>query len=70
MIYLKTEVDGKPQTIDIYDDEIFTTCFKCGKEFQVDLHLIQEILKGGGDFSSTSISCGCSVERPTLTLIK
>ncbi|MOA68028.1 hypothetical protein D3C78_1954560 [compost metagenome] len=70
MIYLKTEVDGKQQIIDIYDDEIYSTCFKCGKEFQVDLHLIQEILRTGGDFASTSVSCGCSVERPTLTLIK
>lgn len=70
MFYLKTEIEGKIQNIDIYDDEIFTTCIECGKEIQVDTETIISILKDGGDFASTSISCGCSTERPTLIRIK
>jgi hypothetical protein len=70
MLYLKTEVDNRTQRIDIYDDEIYTTCFKCGKEFQVDTHLIIEVLKNEGDFASTAISCGCNTERPNIFRIK
>lgn len=70
MLYLKTEINNKIQQIDIYDDEIYTTCFKCGKEFPVDTHLIIEVLKNDGDFASTAISCGCSTERPNLIRIK
>jgi hypothetical protein len=70
MFYLKTEIDGQIREIEIYDDEIYTTCFKCGKEFQVDTHLIIEVLKNDGDFASTAISCGCSTERPKIFKIK
>lgn len=71
MFYLKTELDGRIQKVDIYDDEIFTACTKCGKEFQVDSDLIMSIFEDDGDFASTSISCGsCSPERPILIRIK
>lgn len=70
MIYLKTEVDGKVREIEIYGTEIFTTCFKCSKEFQVDEDLQREILKDEGSFSGVSLSCGCNTEKPNLIRIK
>ncbi len=71
MFYLKTEINGKIIKVDIYDDEIYTTCFICGKEFQPDTEIMRFIYEDGGDFSSTSLSCGCSdKERPRLVRIK
>lgn len=67
MFYLKTTVDGAPKKIDIYDDEIYTRCFNCGKEFQIDSATLQQVLADGGDFASTSIGhVDCDlVDRPT-----
>lgn len=70
MFYLKTLVDGKPQNVDIYDEEIFTTCFQCGTEIPVESETLLNILKDGWDLASTSISCGCNTERPRLVRIK
>lgn len=64
MFYLKTEIDGKMQKIDIYDDEIFTTCFICGKEFNPDPEIMKFVYEDGGDLASTSLSCGCSDKVP------
>lgn len=69
MFYLKAEHDGKPIKVDIYDDEIYTRCFNCGKEFQVDTDLIRQVLSDGGDFASTSLSC-CNAERSKLFRVK
>ncbi|GMA50183.1 hypothetical protein GCM10025857_15400 [Alicyclobacillus contaminans] len=69
MFYLKTEHDGKPIQVDIYDDEIYTRCSNCGKEFQVDTELLRQVLSDGGDFASTSLSC-CDAERPELVRVK
>ncbi|MFD1776699.1 hypothetical protein [Paenibacillus rhizophilus] len=57
MIYLKTEVDGVEREIEIYYDEIFTRCFKCGKELPVDREMIIGMLKDGCSFADTSFSC-------------
>lgn len=57
MFYLKTEIDGKLRNIHIYDDEIYTVCFVCQKEFQVDAELIRWMLEDG-EFASTQMSCG------------
>lgn len=74
MFYLKTEVDGKIKDIEIYNDEIYTACFKCGREFQVESYLIKFIFEDGNDFSSTRLSCGCidkvHDEHPRLIRIK
>lgn len=70
MFYLKTEIDGKIREIEIYDDEIYTRCFLCGKEFQPDPDLMKFVYEDDGDFASTSLSCGCNTERPTLIRIK
>ncbi|KKO51108.1 hypothetical protein [Paenibacillus sp. DMB20] len=70
MFYLKTEIDGEMYKVEIYDDEIFTTCLLCGNEIQVDAHTIIDVLRNGGDFASTAISCGCNPEKPKLIRIK
>ncbi|MGW8439925.1 hypothetical protein ACWGXJ_02815 [Paenibacillus sp. S33] len=70
MLYIKTEIDGKIREIEIFGDEIFTRCFKCGKEFQVDDEIQREILKDEGSFCGISLSCGCNTEKPTLIRIK
>lgn len=76
MIYLKTEINGIAHNVDIFEDELYSVCFKCGKEHSIDFSMMKEILNDGGDFSSTSISCGCSTEaietteKPTLRRIK
>lgn len=58
MFYLKTEHEGKQIEVDIYGDDIYTTCFRCFKEFQVDEDLLAQVLEGDGDLCSTSLSCG------------
>ncbi|WP_091016067.1 hypothetical protein [Paenibacillus amylolyticus] len=59
MIYIKKEMDGQQQEIEIFGDEIYTRCFKCGNEFQLDEELLLDILAESGSFSGTRISCGC-----------
>lgn len=70
MFYIKTEIDGKQRKVEIYGDELFTSCFNCGKEFPVDEELLMLVLQDGGSFSGTSLSCGCSVDKPQLSVIK
>ncbi|MNP04024.1 hypothetical protein D3C76_959260 [compost metagenome] len=69
MFYLKTEIDGQSRKVEIYDDEVFTTCFMCGKEFNPDPETMKFIYEEGGDLASTSLSCGCS-DKPKLVRIK
>jgi uncharacterized C2H2 Zn-finger protein len=69
MFYLKTEIDGRPHKVEIYDDEIFTRCFICGKEFQPNSEIMKFVYESGGDLASTSVSCGCS-DKPKLVRIK
>lgn len=69
MFYIKSTYKGKPIELEIFGDEIFTKCFKCGKEMQVEEDLLKWILADGGDLESTSISC-CETVKPTLVRIK
>ena len=59
MFYLKTDIDGVQHKVDIYDGEIFTTCFICGKEFNPEPELMKFVYEDG-DLASTQLSCGCS----------
>lgn len=68
MFYIKTVHEGKQIEVEIYGDEIYTRCFNCGKEIQVDDELMREVLKDG-DLSSTSLAC-CKTKKPTLARIK
>lgn len=56
MFYVKADInDACSIKIDITDENVFTTCPKCGVEHAVD---IQEILSDGeGDLYGTSIFC-------------
>lgn len=57
MFYVKTNItDDVEIKVNLYDDEIFTQCTKCGKEIQVDTELLKSILEDG-DLASTSIYC-------------
>lgn len=57
MIYIKTEVNGQLQEVEIYSDEIFTRCIVCGKEMPVDNAMMKSIVDEGGAFAETSFSC-------------
>ena len=65
MFYLRvTKKSGKIKEHTIYDDEIYTRCFDCGKEFQVETDRLVGVLSNDGDFSSTSICCdSCASKR-------
>jgi translation initiation factor 2 beta subunit (eIF-2beta)/eIF-5 len=52
VLYIKTKLNDQVEIkIDLYEDEIFTTCPVCGKEHQVDAKKIE-------DWVGTSVSCG------------
>lgn len=63
MLYIKTNIsDNIEIKVDIYDDEIFTQCPKCGKEIQVETEVLKKILEDG-DLASSSLYCEkCSKE--------
>jgi S-adenosylmethionine/arginine decarboxylase-like enzyme len=65
MIYIKKVIAAKTHCIEIYGDEIYTRCFQCGNEFQLDEELLLDILNEAGSFSGTRISCGCKTEPPS-----
>ncbi len=57
MFYLKKKVNGDVELkIDLYDDEIYTICPKCGKELQVGNETLAGVLKDC-DLASTSLYC-------------
>lgn len=64
MFYVKTNLNENIEIkVDLYDDEIFTQCPKCGKEIQVEPEELAEIIKNQG-LASTSIYCEeCSKKR-------
>ncbi|MCI9247462.1 MAG: hypothetical protein HFJ30_10285 [Clostridia bacterium] len=64
MLYIKTNIsDDVEMKVDLYDDEIYTQCSKCGKEMQVETEVLRQILQDG-DLASTSLYCGkCSKEE-------
>lgn len=58
MFYIKTKVtDSLELKVDLYDDEIFTSCPTCEKEIAVSTELLKDMLNDGGDFASTLIYC-------------
>lgn len=57
MFYVKTNIsDDVEIKVDLYDDEIFTQCPKCGKEIPVETEDLKLVLKDG-DFASSSLYC-------------
>jgi len=63
MFYIKTNIsDNVEIKVDLYDDEIYTKCLKCGKEMQVETEILKQVLEDG-DLSSSSLYCEkCSKE--------
>ncbi len=58
MLYTKIQLNDHMEVkVDLYEDQIFSTCPKCSKEEPVDTKMIIDILSDGGDFSGTSIYC-------------
>lgn len=57
MFYIKTNISDNVQIeVDLYEDEIYTQCPKCGKEIQIDSDELSEVIKEQG-LVSTSIYC-------------
>lgn len=61
MFYVKTKVNGETTiTTEITDENVFTRCPECGKEFAVDL---SEVLTNDGDLCGTTVYCSeCSAK--------
>ena len=66
MLYVKTNISSDVQIkVDLYDDEIYTQCPKCGKEMQVETEVLKQILEDS-DLASSSLYCEkCSKEVST-----
>lgn len=62
MIYIKTKLNEDVEIkVDLYGDEFHSCCPNCGKEHDVLLEDIADIVKNGGDLGGTSIFCSeCS----------
>ena len=63
MLYIKIQLKNHIEIkVDLYEDEIFTTCPGCQKEVQVDTETLVHVLQDG-DFCSTQVFCDrCSTE--------
>ncbi|TFJ92174.1 hypothetical protein [Lentibacillus salicampi] len=60
MLYIKKSTDDVEMKMDLYEDEIFSSCPICGKEHEVQPDELAHIIQSGDDFSGTSIFCnGC-----------
>lgn len=58
MFYVKTNISNNAEIkVELYEDEIYTHCYECGKEIQVDTDILINIWTTDGDLSSTSIKC-------------
>lgn len=64
MLYVRTQLNDQIDIkIDLYEDQIFSTCPLCGREEQVETDVIVSILSNGADFAGTNIYCNeCTKE--------
>lgn len=63
MLYVKTNISNNIEIkVDLYDDEIYTQCTKCGKEIQVDNETLALMFKYG-DLASSSLTCYKCAEK-------
>lgn len=57
MFYIKKKISNDIEVnIDLYDDEIYTKCTKCGKEYQMSNEDLIHVLENE-DLVSTTIEC-------------
>ena len=63
MFYIKTSISNSIEIkVDLYEDEIYTQCPKCGKEIQLETEELANIIKDQA-LASTSVYCEqCSKE--------
>lgn len=57
MFYVKTKISSnKDIKVDLYEDEIYTQCPKCGKEIQIEPKELASIIAEEG-LTSTNVYC-------------
>lgn len=57
MFYIKTNIsNGVEIKIDLFEDEIYTQCPKCGKEIQINSEELADIIKDQY-LASTNVYC-------------
>lgn len=57
MFYIKTNIsNGVEIKIDLFEDEIYTQCPKCGKEIQINSEELADIIKDQC-LTSTNVYC-------------
>lgn len=63
MFYIKTNISSDVEVkVDLYKDENYTQCPKCGKEIQIETEVLKQVLEDG-DLASSSLYCEkCSKE--------
>lgn len=58
LLYVKAKINDQIEIkVDLYEDEIFTSCGTCGKEMEVEPEEIAEIIKSDSDFVGTTYYC-------------
>lgn len=64
MFYVKTKISNNVEIkVDLYEDEFYTQCPKCGKEIQIEAEELANIIKDQ-ELASTSVYCKqCSKEE-------
>ena len=64
MFYVKTKISNSVEIkAELYEDEIYTQCPKCGKEIQIEAEELANIIKDQA-LASTSVYCKqCSKEE-------
>lgn len=61
MFYVKTKINEETTiATELTDENVFTICPECGKEFEIDLY---DVFSDGGDLYGTAIYCAeCSAK--------
>lgn len=64
MFYVKTKINDETSIVtELTDENVFTICPECGKEFAIDLY---DVFADGGDLFGTAVYCAeCSPKRIT-----
>lgn len=68
MLYVKAKLSESVEiNVDLYEDEIYSTCPGCGKEVHVEPEHLARIITDGDDFSGTSFYCEVCSEKIILS---
>lgn len=63
MFYVKTKINEETTiATELTDENVFTICPECGKEFAIDLY---DVFSNDGDLYGTAVYCSkeCSAKR-------